>query len=807
MPRPKFINNPDTNAVDHIVANIANPDWQNYTKTFPPGLYNIYGRFTGGSGGAIPITLARVTSGQGTTSQTTTNIGSFTYNSSGTVYQYAPLLDSFGNLATVNLAGTNTLRTTWGSGGSANFYMLVPANTNLPTITGVYPDGTVLFQATNRFVFTTGSTAAINTNSIRLSLNGTDVSTNLVFTGGPSVWNVVYPGLKLNASYTVVISVTDANGGNATSNLKIDTYNPILQFEAEDFDFDPSQSPVPNGSGNRYIDNAVPSTTALANSYFGQVGDELIDENGNNNGNPINTLPGYNTDNYRINDRIMTSPVSDAPRQQFVSAGAGDYNIGFLGGGFWEQYTRTFPVGTYNVYGRMASGFGTTVHIRTDQVTAGWGTVGQLVTNVGTFNCPGTGGYAAYLYVPLLDRFGNYANVTLNGTNTFRTTEDNAVNVNFYMLLAARTDLPRIDKVYPDGGTLLQGGTSTFSFLASGTNGVATSNITVTANGVNVSSNLAFNGSSTSWTVSYAGLVPNTSYTVALSVKDNLGQIASTSVSFDTFNPNYFTWEAEDFDFGGGLFIDNPIPADTDTTNSYFDQISSIGVDENYVTYQGTHLYRPSDYIPTEVTSDAPRQRFLNARAANVDPNIQDYDVYDWVNTSWINYTHTYPSGQYHVYGRLAGGNGAFNPTLSKVTSGQGTASQALQYLGTFKGTGTSFTTWQYVELIDTNTSLPATLTLGGTNTFQITTDGNVNANFYMLVPAAGVPTLTAKISGGNIVLSFPTQNGVSYTISYKNNLTDPTWTVKTTVPGDGTVKTVTEAASLNSRFYRVGAQ
>src|SRR5208283_5904925 len=79
---------------------------------------------------------------------------------------------------------------------------------------------------------------------------------------------------------------------------------------------------------------------------------------------------------------------------------------------------------------------------------------------------------------PLIDQFGNYAQLTLGGTNTFRSTElvfnqtelaNTAVygiNLNFFMLLAARNDLPRIDSVYPDGTTLLQR-TNTLSFVAS----------------------------------------------------------------------------------------------------------------------------------------------------------------------------------------------------------------------------------------------------------------------------------------------------------------------------------------------------
>jgi hypothetical protein len=128
--------------------------------------------------------------------------------------------------------------------------------------------------------------------------------------------------------------------------------------------------------------------------------------------------------------------------------------------------------------------------------------------------------------------------------------------------------------------------------------------------------------------------------------------------------------------------------------------------------------------------------------------------------------------------------------------------------LGTFKGTGASFTTWQWVELVNTNTGLPAVVALGGTNTLQMTADGNENANFYLLVPV--VPqagTLNATLSGGNLALSFATQSGFNYTVQYKTHLTDANWTVLGSVAGDGTVKSMNDAATQGSRFYRLAVQ
>src|SRR5260370_733514 len=115
-----------------------------------------------------------------------------TFSATGTsynTYQWIPLKDSLGNLAKVNLAGQNTVRVTTGGGANANFYMLVPANTNLPVISGTFPDGSVLFQSTNKLAFTASSpVTTISTNSIIVTLNGSNVSAGLVFSGSASSW-------------------------------------------------------------------------------------------------------------------------------------------------------------------------------------------------------------------------------------------------------------------------------------------------------------------------------------------------------------------------------------------------------------------------------------------------------------------------------------------------------------------------------------------------------------------------------------------------------------------------------------------
>jgi hypothetical protein len=70
------------------------------------------------------------------------------------------------------------------------------------------------------------------------------------------------------------------------------------------------------------------------------------------------------------------------------------------------------------------------------------------------------------------------------------------------------------------------------------------------------------------------------------------------------------------------------------------------------------------------------------------------------------------------------------------------------------------------------------------------------------LVPIAGAST----VANGSFSLSFPSENGKSYTVQYKNTLSDPAWTDLETVVGTGGNLPITDAAAAQqrTRFYRV---
>jgi hypothetical protein len=194
-------------------------------------------------------------------------------------------------------------------------------------------------------------------------------------------------------------------------------------------------------------------------------------------------------------------------------------------------------------------------------------------------------------------------------------------------------------------------------------------------------------------------------------------------------------------------------------------------------------------------------------------PNICDVNIGYWDGGFWLNYTRTYPTGNFYIYGRLAGGGGAFSGTsLSVVTNGYGTTTQLTNTLGTFSDPNAAgWQSWHWILMKDTN-GAPAIASLGGVETLQIMSGGNVNANYYMLVPApAVIPTvkLSVALVGGQPAISFVSVANHTYTLVYKNNLSDSTWTTVTSVAGDGTTKTLTDTgtAGVVHRYYAVQIQ
>ncbi|HEY4414413.1 MAG TPA: LamG domain-containing protein [Verrucomicrobiae bacterium] len=359
--------------------------------------------------------------------------------------------------------------------------------------------------------------------------------------------------------------------------------------------------------------------------------------------------------------------------------------------------------------------------------------------------------------------------------------------------------------------------TSAASFTVGSQVGVATSNIVVMVNGVDVSSQLAFNGDNFNRTVTLPPLVANIIYNVTVSVTDASGFTASQPWTFDTFPVNTFSFEAEDYNFSGGQFIDNPVLSSADGPNNYLDQIGQEGIDFHQTNTPALTQYRIGDGAGTAFCPDVLRQAYVTAQMS--DPGVVDYMLRDNADTEWLNYSRTFPAGTYHVHIRSA--NGGTLPVvmhLDEVTSGSTTTTQATAPIGTFSVTPTgSVSTYGYAPLTDA-LGHEVGLSLSGLKTLRLTflsAGANAYLNFVNFVPVNSpqVPFLAAlspSAGAGNVVSNAPIQITVRNADTTINpgavqlKLDTTTVTPAVTPTGSGATISYTPASNMSIGLHTV---
>lgn len=811
-PRLAYTGSGNTN-IDYDVGYNNGGDWANYTRHFPAGLYNIYGRLSDGNGAqasACGFTVVASASGNASLS----GLAPYTFSIQSTgwqTYKFYPLLDANGSLVQFTNDGTQATLQLSAIGGNynANFYMLVPANTNPPaagpSFGNIYPDGKHQFESTNSLSFTITSDAGVTPANVFVQLTGSNLvgeggsilyttANGLVTSGTPNNLNVSVP-LKTNYQYTAFLQAVDQNGNPSGQSVTFDTIVPLYTFEAEDYDY----------NGGQFFDNPQ------VDDYLDQSGEPGIDYYVDD--------PFSGSHSYRDNDPNVGGPATescgDVVRLDYTTNDMADYDVGFNDPANWMNYTRHYPSGVFNIFMRAANGGGGAGSEQMGRVTAGLGTSNQTVQTLGTFTIPSTGNWQSYVFCPLKDASGNLIKISFSGGSpeTLRAIGPSSCNGNFYLLEPADSTLPTVTALYPNGTTLFQR-TNRLTFYASSSDGIATNAIVLTVNGTAVKG-LTFTGSPTNWFCSYSGLTPNSVYSASVSVTSLAGNSYSQAFSFDTYASDNYQWEAADYDYTSNnvpaLFFDNP------QEDLYNGLIATPGVDEQEVTSGAPiseDVYRPSPdgstiLVCTQGGGDAARPQFGNKPSWRI----------NWFGFGdFCNYTRHYPAGTYNVVGRFTEGGGTSSATLYKVTAGVGSPNQTLSLLGVFNIPLNGWNAWTYETLVDQNNN-PVVVTLDGSKTTlqlggPLANDSQtINAGFFMLVPASSGgsgsgPSLSAALSSGQITISFPTATGSNYQLEHKGSLGGTTWTnIGSIVPGNNAVQSVQVPATGNQDFFRVKVQ
>jgi hypothetical protein len=645
-----------------------------------------------------------------------------------------------------------------------------------PVINSVFPLNMIFVNPSDGITFNASSPSGftINNSGIQLVVNGVDVAGSLVISGSSSNKNVAYHGLQSNLTYTASITVTDTFNFTVNASTYFETtwvgVEPVVYFwEAEDFDY----------TNGMYLNNPdLCSISGNPNCYFGKVGVEGVDEH---------DIGGSGSHLYRPDDLMATGPSGDYLRKNLFVAGRLDYRIDPFQGGEWVNYTRDWPNSTNWVIGRLATDVGLSGTLTLSKVN----TNDLTTTDLGTFTIANGHGWSTFDNVYLKDTNGFLVNVVLNGKDTLRVTSGGNLLPGFFMLVAAIVDLPRLSNLYPTGTHPFEN-TNTLGFTVT-TEGATfpPGGIKVNLDGLDVSADLVITGSTSSNNVLYPGLLPNAVHTAIITVTNSLGHGLNVTNHFDTFSQDNYMVEAEDFDYDGGLYVSPWFP------ESYTGLGAATNIDFQHSPFAPEQFSYRTGGIPEDLTKDYLRQRFLDAGA-------RDYDLTWFGNGDWANYTRVYPTGNFYVYGRFSG-LGGYSMYLDQVVNGAGTTNQVTQRLGRWGIVGRAYNIYDWVPLTDEGLGAPVVVKLGGLSTLRIATTGNSNPNHFMLVPTAGIIVSAAR-SGGNIIISFPTQAGAVYRVFYRNDLNAGSWTLLTTVPGDGTVKSASDPSTAANRFYKVVA-
>jgi hypothetical protein len=314
--------------------------------------------------------------------------------------------------------------------------------------------------------------------------------------------------IQSNQVYTISIGVTNMSGYTNGYTVSFNTFDIVNDFHwmASDYDFSTNNGTSTGGSagngwtGGLFIQNPVPTGDTNApggqlwqyatNSYFGwptgfypssdpasqgAVAQESIDIYWSTNVTQDPTNSGelvISNSIYREGagiaiqnlanpidgggDGVGTQIASDSfllPEFVFAqtnnASGSPDtniceFNVGYLYTNDWLNYTRIYPTGTFNIWGRLAAGGGAFSGFTLSVVTNGVGTSNQMTEVLGTFSDPTPAGGQSYHWIELSDTNGNPVTVQLSGKATLRLTaptnatpSGNWLNPLFFMLAPA----------------------------------------------------------------------------------------------------------------------------------------------------------------------------------------------------------------------------------------------------------------------------------------------------------------------------------------------------------------------------------
>ncbi|SVA60458.1 uncharacterized protein METZ01_LOCUS113312 [marine metagenome] len=401
-----------------------------------------------------------------------------------------------------------------------------------------------------------------------------------------------------------------------------------------------------------------------------------------------------------------------------------------------------------------------------------------------------------------IDKPGNFVLLLYHNDGNGSLPASNVILDNAYASVSGakgKNQPPNITSVMPGASSLFLPVSTEITFVVNDDQGVEPNDVAVTLNGTKytIANGLTVAGTSTARQVSLGSLKAGENYHAVIAAVDADGKTDTHNLYFDTFDTNSFVVEVEDYNYEWGEFIDTPVlipELDEDGIepnwgeNSYNSQEGYIGIDffdTDETLVPVTHRYRPYDGVSTAPALDLVRQKFNDAGGGQ--KGIYDFGVVDIEEGEWLNYTRTYPNGEYLVYLRQAQFDmSEAKSTLELVTSASDEDEQTTEVLGSFLGTG-SGVEFRNVLLTDEAGKEPVIVKLGGKATLRLAqhiTDPNglYLVQNYLVFVKYEKPTLALQASSA---VNGPYQTESGATIDEAN-------------------RTITIGQSGNTQFYRL---
>jgi hypothetical protein len=274
----------------------------------------------------------------------------------------------------------------------------------------------------------------IDPGTVKLALNGSDVTSQVKITEVDSNLNVTSAALTPNSVYDARIEITSEAGTTAITEWTFDTFsedylssNAVEIIELEDYNFDegnfidnpPVSGFKENGAGVNANEGYVDREGVAGIDFFDYESTPAGEDKAiYRSFDPVATQAGASETG---SDEQFSGPdpaVNDTVRSLYTDAGLTEIQVTNTEGGEWLNYTREFAEGDYVVYLRGAGRATQSIHL--DEVSSSPSDPDQVTNRLGTFTLPNMGMEYNYRFVPLLDAGGSPVTLSLSGTQTLR---------------------------------------------------------------------------------------------------------------------------------------------------------------------------------------------------------------------------------------------------------------------------------------------------------------------------------------------------------------------------------------------------